>query len=135
MCDCCFCVLCWQLFKTSAAYVSNFIRHPERTMEIFDSGNTDRSSLEEIFENVFKFLREEAIERTGCTLAELTQVQSFSKSIGSCSKQTNGTDCGVFTCVNMFCEVFGLSKTLMSQDISDHCRKKIGLSILRNNIC
>ena len=103
-------------------------------MEIFDSGNTDRSSLEEIFENVFNFLREEAIERTGCTLVELTEVERYSKSIGSCSKQTNGTDCGVFTCVNMFCEVFGLSKPLMSQHISDLCRKKIDLSILSNNI-
>ena len=110
-------------------------RRREGKIEAFDSGEITDARLEVIFDRIISTLREDAIERTGCTLGELMDDRGWTKSIIPCTKQANNTDCGVFTCVNMFCELFGLNKDLVTQDRADCFRKKIGVCVMNGIIC
>jgi sentrin-specific protease 1 len=84
------------------------------------------------FDACIQFLKDHAIRTTGCTLQELcSNTNNWSRHVVDSPKQANGTDCGVFTCINMFCDTFGLPMR-MSSDIADHMRSKIGVCLIRD---
>ena len=99
-------------------------------MHIFDSGDCIDPSI--YFAACLKFLKDHAVRTTGCTLEELSgQSDDWARNIAPCPKQGNGTDCGVYTCVNMLCNIFGL-ELHMSQEVADMTRTKIGVCLMND---
>ena len=98
-------------------------------MCLFDSGGFDEYHGF-FFDNFNKFLKDHAIRTTGCTLQEICgSAEDWARRVVDCPRQNNGTDCGIFACVNILCAVFDLPLQ-MSQEICDSIRIRIGVSIM-----
>ena len=109
------------------------VKMRERGMFLFDSqGGDDQHGL--IFDTFNKFLKDHAIRTTGCLLEEICGgTEDWTRHYVKCPTQGNGTDCGVFACVNMLCFTFDLP-FLMSQEISDSMRIKIGVCAMNDTL-
>jgi Ulp1 family protease len=105
------------------------VKMRECTLCLFDSGGFNEYH-DFLFDILNKFFRDHAIRTTGCTLQEICgSADDWVKRVEDCPRQGNGTDCGVFVCVNMLCAVFDLPLR-MSQEIADAMRVKIGVSVM-----
>jgi sentrin-specific protease 1 len=84
-------------------------------------------------EAFLRYLKEEAIAKTGCSLNELTGGKDWRLGQASCSQQGNSFDCGVFTCIFMECFILGIPVYIDASN-AEQCREKIGTDILRGKI-
>lgn len=105
------------------------IKMGANSLHLFDSLGIADADI--YFDACNQFLKDHAIRMTGCTLQELCRnTKNWSRHVVECPKQANGTDCGVFLCINMFCETFGLPLQ-MSGEIADCMRRKIGVCVMK----
>ena len=98
---------------------------------VYDSFSME--GLTRYTEAVLRYLKEEAISKTGCSLTELTGGRDWRIEDESCSQQDNSFDCGVFTCIFLECLALSLPFYITPSNV-ERCREKIGGDLLRGRL-
>ena len=80
-----------------------------------------------------RYLKEEAVAKTGCSLDELSGGKQWHLGNARCPQQGNAYDCGVFTCIFMECFALNIP-VYVNAGNARQCREKIGVDILRQQL-
>jgi len=102
----------------------------ECRISVYDSLSIGGMKYAEAF---LRYLREEAISKTGCSLDELTNGRVWSVMHEICPQQNNSFDCGVFVCIFIECMALGLPLYITVDNV-EHCREKIGVDLLKRKL-
>jgi Ulp1 family protease len=102
----------------------------ECRISVYDSLSIGGMKYAEAF---LRYLREEAISKTGCSLDELTGGKEWSMINATCPQQDNSFDCGVFMCIFLECYALNIPIYITRNNVED-CREKIGGDLLRGKL-
>ena len=79
------------------------------------------------------WLREMAIEVHKVSLDELYEGAEWRLEVAECNMQNNGTDCGIFTLMNIYCIAFSIPH-ICCDDNATVCRDKIAHDLFHGKI-